>query len=83
MLKERNDREEDRKMTRNINELSEKDMFTIGGGTGPGEGVDFGDIDDIINGNNYDAIADWINNKLSPPRTRKVRNDCEIYDVDV
>ena len=42
-------------------------------------------IDGIINGKNYDLIAqliaDWLNGDNN--RTRKVNNDINIYDTDI
>ena len=42
-------------------------------------------VDDTINGENYDAIAQAIVNKISPPPARKraVDNAQDIYDVSI
>ncbi len=42
-------------------------------------------IDQILNGKNYDAIAqrvaDWLNGYI--PRKREVKNDVDIYDFEI
>lgn len=69
---------------KNIHELNEEELKIINGGSAPDEGVSDDYIDDIINGDNYDSLADWIYNKLDhSKRTRKVNNDCDIYDCGV
>ncbi len=42
-------------------------------------------IDGIINGKNYDAIAQWIANWLNGDnkRSRKVNNNVDIYDTEI
>ncbi len=42
-------------------------------------------VDMIINGKNYDAIAQAIANLLNPEedRTRKVNNNVDIYDCEI
>ena len=42
-------------------------------------------IDGIINGKNYDAIAQWIADWLNGDnnRSRKVNNDVDIYDTAI
>ncbi len=42
-------------------------------------------VDETINGENYDAIAQAIVNKISPPPARKraVNNKIDVYDVSI
>ena len=42
-------------------------------------------VDDTVNGENYDAIAEAIARKINPapPRKRKVDNSHDIYDVSI
>ena len=66
----------------NMNELEQ-----ITGGVNNNPNPDKMDpgIDGIINGKNYDLIAqliaDWLNGDNN--RTRKVNNDINIYDTDI
>lgn len=51
----------------------------------PGPGGIGGVVDSTLNGKNYDAVAEALLKKIQPPppRSRKVNNDVDIYDVDV
>jgi hypothetical protein len=67
-------------------ELNIEDMGMIAGGkvnpNGDGKGIN---IDKIINGKNYEKIAEWVMRllKLYPDRKRAVQNDVDINDVDL
>ena len=69
-------------------ELNLNQMAGITGGTNnknPNPGRMDPGIDSIINGKNYDAIAqkiaDWLNGDNN--RTRNVNNNVDIYDTDI
>ena len=66
----------------------EKEMELVSGGRvtlnpTPGK-MDTG-IDLILNGKNYDALAQWVADHLNPdiPRTRQVDNSQDIYDYRI
>ena len=68
-------------------ELNLNQMEQISGGVNnnPNPGKMDPGIDGIINGKNYDAIAqaiaDWLNGDNT--RTRNVNNDVDIYDTAI
>ena len=68
-------------------ELNLNQMEQISGGVhnNPNPGKMDPGIDSIINGQNYDAIAqaiaDWLNGDNT--RTRNVNNDVDIYDTAI
>ena len=68
-------------------ELNLNQMVRIRGGVNNNPNPDKMDpgIDGIINGKNYDAIAqkiaDWLNGDSN--RTRDVNNNINIYDTDI
>jgi hypothetical protein len=68
-------------------ELNLNQMEQISGGVNNNPNPDKMDpgIDSIINGDNYDAvaqaIADWLNGDNT--RTRNVNNDVDIYDTAI
>ena len=68
-------------------ELNPNQMVKITGGTNNNPNPDKMDpgIDGIINGKNYDLIAqliaDWLNGDNN--RTRNVNNDINIYDTEI
>lgn len=71
-----------------IKELSGPEMMAVTGGktnNNPNPGSMTSPIDQIVNGKNYDAIAqmiaDWLNGDNT--RSRKVKNDVDIYDTDI
>ncbi len=71
-----------------IKELSGPEMMAVSGGRtnkNPNPGNLTSPVDQIINGKNYDAIAqriaDWLNG--NDKRTRKVNNKVDIYDTDI
>ena len=71
-----------------IKEFSGPEMMAVSGGKtnkNPDPGNLTSPIDQIINGKNYDAIAQWIANWLNgdTKRSRKVKNDVDIYDTDI
>lgn len=67
-------------------ELNLDQMVKVTGGKGnpTPDNMDPG-IDGIINGKNYDAIAQWIANWLNGDnkRSRKVNNNVDIYDTEI
>jgi hypothetical protein len=80
--------QEDKKMKTNETELNLNQMGEITGGTNnknPNPGKMDPGIDGIINGKNYDAIAQWIANWLNGDnkRSRKVNNNVDIYDTEI
>jgi hypothetical protein len=42
-------------------------------------------VDSFVNGKSYDYLAKWVMKKtgLTEKRVRKVKNDVDIYDVDL
>ena len=68
-------------------ELNLNQMVRITGGVNNNPNPDKMDpgIDGIINGKNYDAIAqkiaDWLNGDND--RSRNVNNNVDIYDIDI
>ena len=69
-------------------ELNQSLMIRITGGTNnknPNPGKMDPGIDQIINGDNYNAIAqaiaDWLNGDNN--RSRNVNNDVDIYDIAI
>ena len=75
-------------MNTNTMELIPDLMVWITGGTNnknPNPGKMDPGIDGIINGPNYDAIAqkiaDWLNGDNN--RSRNVNNDVDIFDTDI
>ena len=80
--------QEDKKMNTYETELNLNQMVRITGGTNNNnpnpDKMDPG-IDGIINGENYNAIAqaiaDWLNGDNN--RTRNVNNDVDIYDTAI
>ena len=75
-------------MKTNETELNLNQMGEITGGTNnknPNPGKMDPGIDLIINGKNYDLIAQWIANWLNGDntRSRRVNNDVDIYDTDI
>ena len=80
--------QEDKKMKTYETELNLNQMAGITGGTNnnnPNPGKMDPGIDGIINGKNYDAIAQWIANWLNGDnkRSRKVNNNVDIYDTAI
>ena len=72
-------------MTHDNKELSLEMLVAVNGGTVNDNYTPDGycdGIDDMINGDNYDAIAQWIADILNgdDERTRDVDNDVDIYD---
>ncbi len=68
--------------------LSMDDLTKVNAGTvnkNPSPNKPDAGIDQIINGKNYDAIAQKIADGLTPdrPRTRNVENDVDIYDCEI
>ena len=67
-------------------ELNKEDLERVAGGkvnqNADGKGIN---IDNIINGENYDKLAEWFMRlfKLYPDRKRAVKNDVNINDVDI
>ena len=67
-------------------ELNKEDLERVAGGkvnpNADGKGIN---IDTIINGENYDKLAEWFMRlfKLYPDRKRAVKNDVNINDVDI
>ena len=80
--------QEDKKMKTYEMELNLNQMVQITGGktnkNSTPDKLDSG-IDLIINGKNYDLIAQWIANWLNGDntRSRRVNNDVDIYDTDI
>jgi hypothetical protein len=80
--------QEDKKMKTYEMELNLNQMVQITGGktnkNPTPDKLDSG-IDLIINGKNYDLIAQWIANWLNGDntRSRRVNNDVDIYDTDI
>ncbi len=78
---------EERKMKTAIrNELDMNQMEQVAGGTvNKNPTPNNPQIDSIINGDNYDAIAQAIANWLNGDnvRSRNVQNDVDIYDCDI
>ena len=75
-------------MKTNETELNLNQMGEITGGMNnknPNPGNMDPGIDEIINGKNYDAIAQWIANWLNGDnkRSRKVNNNVDIYDTEI
>ena len=75
-------------MNTNTMELNMNQMGQITGGTNnknPNPGKMDPGIDQIINGDNYNAIAqaiaDWLNG--DDERSRNVNNDVDIYDTAI
>ena len=75
-------------MNTNTMELNTNQMGQITGGTNnknPNPGKMDPGIDQIINGDNYkaiaQAIADWLNG--DDERSRNVNNDVDIYDTAI
>ena len=74
-------------MNTNTKELNLNQMGQITGGVNnnPNPGTMDPGIDGIINGPNYDAIAqkiaDWLNG--DDDRSRNVNNDVDIYDTAI
>ena len=71
-----------------IKELSGPEMMAVTGGktnNNPNPGKMDPGIDGIINGKNYDAIAQWIANWLNGDnkRSRKVNNNVDMYDTEI
>ena len=69
-------------------ELNMNQMERIASGTNnknPNPGKMDAGIDGIINGKNYDAIAQWIADWLNGDnrRSRKVNNNVDIYDTAI
>ena len=69
-------------------ELNLNQMVRITGGKNnkdPNPDKMYPGIDGIINGKNYDAIAQWIADWLNGDnnRSRKVNNDVDIYDTAI
>ncbi len=68
--------------------LNEEELSLVTGGK-VNKNVDPGNltrgVDIVINGKNYDALAQRIADFLCPPspRTRKVNNDVDINDCDI
>ena len=76
------------KMNTNTMELNLNQMVRITGGTNnknPNPGKMDPGIDGIINGKNYNAIAQWIADWLNGDnnRSRDVNNNVNIYDTDI
>ena len=75
-------------MKTNETELNLNQIGEITGGTNnknPNPSKMDPGIDGIINGKNYDAIAQWIANWLNGDnkRSRKVNNNVDIYDTEI
>ena len=75
-------------MNTNTMELNLNQMVRITGGTNnknPNPGKMDPGIDGIINGKNYNAIAQWIADWLNGDnnRSRDVNNNVNIYDTDI
>ena len=71
-----------------IQEMDLENLELVTGGTvnkNPNPGKLDNGIDQILNGQSYDALAEKIAKMLNPAesRTRKVNNDVDIYDCDI
>ena len=72
----------------NSNELELQQLGQAAGGTvnkNPSPKNTTNIVDDTVNGENYDAIAEAIARKINPapPRKRNVDNSHSIYDVSI
>ena len=72
----------------NNNELGLQEIGQAAGGTvnkNPNPKNTTNIVDDTVNGETYDAIAEAIARKINPapPRKRNVNNSYNIYDVSI
>lgn len=68
------------KTIKTCRKISAEQLNGIAGGTvSPGPWY----IDDIINGDNYKRIAEWLLKGKKEPRTRPVEKPTDIYDVEI
>ncbi len=82
--------QEDVTMTQMIKKIGEEELEKVAGGNvndnmTPESDKIGGAIDDMINGKNYDAIAQIIADYLNGDnvRTRNVDNNVDIYDCEI
>lgn len=69
----------------NVLTLDQVTGGTVNKNPNPGTGGFNKTVDEALNGQNYDALAQKIVDIIQPPepRTRNVDNSVDIYDIDI